>query len=216
MYPLNKSRMFPDSTRIVVNALHCIIIIMCHHNRSAVMDLHRSWSCATLIQSLYNIFVNSLMLSVHIVLSLPRPLLSFILPSIIYVVYSDDFISFRSIKECQQKENVICIRITSLNKSINQISITPIPPAKPDSVLQQPKWCSTAKSMKQFHKINRPSGIIVSTGERPSPKRCVWRCFLKIATEIAGQTDRRSLFQREGAQEWNAFAPVLVLTLETN
>ena len=51
-------------------------------NRSAVMDLHRSRSCTTLIQSLYDIFVHSLMLSVHIVLSLPRPLLPFILPSI--------------------------------------------------------------------------------------------------------------------------------------
>ena len=51
-------------------------------NRSAVMDLLRSRSCATLIQSLYDIFVHSLMLSVHIVLGLPRPLLPFILPSI--------------------------------------------------------------------------------------------------------------------------------------
>ena len=51
-------------------------------NRSAVMDLHRSRSCVTLIQSLYDIFVHSLMLSVHIVLGLARPLLPFILPSI--------------------------------------------------------------------------------------------------------------------------------------
>ena len=51
-------------------------------NRSAVIDFHRSRSCATLIQSLYDIFVHSLMLSVHIVLGLPRPLLPFILPSI--------------------------------------------------------------------------------------------------------------------------------------
>ena len=54
--------------------LHCIY----HHhcvpsvvNRSAVIDLHRSRSCATLMQSLY-VFVHSLM---YIVLSLPRPLL---------------------------------------------------------------------------------------------------------------------------------------------
>ena len=51
-------------------------------NRSAVIELHRSRSCATLIQSLYDIFVHSLMLSVHIVLGLPRLLLPFILPSI--------------------------------------------------------------------------------------------------------------------------------------
>ena len=41
-------------------------------NRSVVMDFHRSRSRATLIQSLYDIFVHSLMLSVHIVLGLPR------------------------------------------------------------------------------------------------------------------------------------------------
>ena len=64
------------------------IIIIIHHyvpsvvNRSAIMDLHRSRSCATLMQSLYDIFVHSLMLSIHIVLGLPRPLLPFILPSI--------------------------------------------------------------------------------------------------------------------------------------
>ena len=51
-------------------------------NRSAVMDLHRSRSCATLIQLLYDIFVHSLMLSVHIVLGPLRRLLPFILPSI--------------------------------------------------------------------------------------------------------------------------------------
>ena len=51
-------------------------------NRSAVMDRHRSRSCATLIQSSYDIFVHSLMLTVYIVLGLPRPLLPFILPSI--------------------------------------------------------------------------------------------------------------------------------------
>ena len=61
----------------------------CHHyyvpsvvNRSAVMDLHRSRSCATLMESLYDIFVHSLMLAVHIVLGLRRPLLPFIFPSI--------------------------------------------------------------------------------------------------------------------------------------
>ena len=49
-------------------------------NRSAVMDLHRSRPCATLTQSLYDIFVHSLMLSVHIVLGLP-PSSSTIYPS---------------------------------------------------------------------------------------------------------------------------------------
>ena len=42
-----------------------LVFIIIHHyvpsvvNRSAVMDLHRSRSCATLIQSLYDIFVHS-------------------------------------------------------------------------------------------------------------------------------------------------------------
>ena len=74
---------------VVVLRLYCLAKSIHHHhyvpsvvNRSAVMDLHRSRSCATLIQSLYDIFVHSLMLSVHIVLGLPRPLLPFILPSI--------------------------------------------------------------------------------------------------------------------------------------
>ena len=49
-------------------------------NRWAVMDFHRSRSCTTLIQSLYDIPVHSSMLSVHIVLGLPRPLLPFIFP----------------------------------------------------------------------------------------------------------------------------------------
>ena len=51
-------------------------------NRTGVMDLHRSRSCASLIQSLNDIFVHSLMLSVHIVIGLLGPLLPFILPSI--------------------------------------------------------------------------------------------------------------------------------------
>ena len=74
-----------DSEVVLILGLLCIY----HHhyvpsvvNRSAVMDLHRSRSCATVIQSLYDSFVHSLMLSVHIVLGLPRPLLPFILPSI--------------------------------------------------------------------------------------------------------------------------------------
>ena len=49
-------------------------------NRSAVMDLHRSRSCATLMQSLYDIFVHSLILSVNIVLGSP-PSSSTIYPS---------------------------------------------------------------------------------------------------------------------------------------
>ena len=40
--------------------------------------------------------------------------------------------------------------------------------------------------------------------------------LLKVATEVAERTDSGSLFQREGAQELKAFAPVLVLFLGTD
>ena len=39
---------------------------------------------------------------------------------------------------------------------------------------------------------------------------------MKIATEMAERTDSGRLFQREGAQERKALAPVLVLTLGTD
>ena len=76
--------------------MSALAVVSHHHhyvpsvvNRSAVMDLHRSRSCATLIQSLYDIFVHSLMLCVHSVLSLPPPPVLFyhlsFLPSLIVV-----------------------------------------------------------------------------------------------------------------------------------
>ena len=53
-------------------------------------------------------------------------------------------------------------------------------------------------------------------GEKAKPERCVFRYFLKVETEMAERTDSGRLFQRDGAQEWKALAPVLVLTLGTN
>ena len=47
-------------------------------------------------------------------------------------------------------------------------------------------------------------------------KRCVFRYFLKVATELAKRTDCGRLFQRGRAQEWKALAPVSVLTIGTN
>ena len=47
-------------------------------------------------------------------------------------------------------------------------------------------------------------------------KRCAFRYFLKVATEMAERTDSGILFQRDRAQEWKALAPVLVLTLGTD
>ena len=47
-------------------------------------------------------------------------------------------------------------------------------------------------------------------------KRYVLRRLLKVATEVAEQTDSGRLLQREGAQELKALAPVLVLILGTD
>ena len=53
-------------------------------------------------------------------------------------------------------------------------------------------------------------------GGKVKSKRCVFRYFLKVATEMAERTDSGRLFQRDEAQEWKALAPVLVLTLGTD
>ena len=44
-------------------------------------------------------------------------------------------------------------------------------------------------------------------------KRYVLRRLLKVATEVAERTDSERLFQREGAHELKALAPVLVFIL---
>ena len=66
--------------------------------------------------------------------------------------------------------------------------------------MRQPNQRSTAKSMKQFHNINRPSGVLVFMRDRTS-QRDVLRRFLKIKIEVDEQSDRGTLFQREGAEE---------------
>ena len=53
-------------------------------------------------------------------------------------------------------------------------------------------------------------------GQKAKPKKCVFRYFLKVATEMAEQIDSGRLFQRDGAQEWKPLAPVLVFTLGTD
>ena len=55
----------------------------------------------------------------------------------------------------------------------------------------------------------------MSTG-KAKPKRYVLRPLLKVATEVAERTDSGRLFQREGAQELKALAPMLVLILATD
>ena len=53
-------------------------------------------------------------------------------------------------------------------------------------------------------------------GGKVKSRTRVFRCFLKLATEMAEQTDSGRLFQRDGTQERKVLAPVLVLTLGTD
>ena len=53
-------------------------------------------------------------------------------------------------------------------------------------------------------------------GGKAKSKRHVLRRRLKVTTEVTERTDSGRLFQREGAQELNAVAPLLVLILGTN
>ena len=56
-------------------------------------------------------------------------------------------------------------------------------------------------------------GHIGVYGRKDKLKRYVLRRLLKVATEVAERTDSGRLFQREGAHELKALAPVLVLIL---
>ena len=53
----------------------------------------------------------------------------------------------------------------------------------------------------------------MSTRGKAKSKTYVLRRLLKVATEVAERTDSGRLFQREGAHEVKALAPVLVLIL---
>ena len=57
--------------------------------------------------------------------------------------------------------------------------------------------------MKQFHNIKGRAGV---HRERAKSKRCVLRCFFKVATEMVEGTDSGKLFQRHGEQESKARA----------
>ena len=52
--------------------------------------------------------------------------------------------------------------------------------------------------------------------KKAKSKRYVLRRLLRVATKVAEWTDSGRLFQREGAQELKALAPVLVLILGTD
>ena len=71
--------------------------------------------------------------------------------------------------------------------------------------------------MKQFHNVNRSSGMPVSMGGGEArSKRYILRHFLKVETEVDERTDSGKLFQIEWAQELNYLFPALVLTLGTD
>ena len=55
----------------------------------------------------------------------------------------------------------------------------------------------------------------VSMGGKTKSKRCVFRCFLKVATELAEHTDSGRLLSRDRGTRVN-LAPVLVLTIRTD
>ena len=76
------------------------------------------------------------------------------------------------------------------------------------------KCKSVKESVKQFHGINCP--VCWCLRGKGQVKRCVFRFYLKVASEMAGWTDCSRLFQRDGVQEWKALAPVLVLILGTD
>ena len=55
--------------------------------------------------------------------------------------------------------------------------------------------------MKQLRNINGPLGVLVCMGTgKAKSKRCVFRRFLKVATEVADWTDSGWLFQRDGGK----------------
>ena len=98
---------------------------------------------------------------------------------------------------------------------INQISTAPICLVRQGSLLWQPIDL-------QQHNPNTSS--VSTMGHRTctclwekkaKSKRCVLR-LLKVATEVAEQTESGILFHREGMQEQNDLAPPLVLTLQTD
>ena len=84
----------------------------------------------------------------------------------------------------------------------------------------QAQWRDSWNGVQQQ---NRRNSSVASMGLRmcqclcrkAKSKRCVLRCFLKVATEMSEWTDSGRLFQRNGAQEWKALSPVSVLTLGT-
>ena len=53
-------------------------------------------------------------------------------------------------------------------------------------------------------------------GGKAKSKRYVLRRLLEMASEVAERTDSGRLFQREGAHELKALAPMLVLILGTD
>ena len=73
--------------------------------------------------------------------------------------------------------------------------------------------CEVVEVVPQHQQVVGHTGIY---GGKAKLKRYVLRRLLKVATEVAERTDSGRLFQREGAHELKALAPVLVLILGTD
>ena len=100
----------------------------------------------------------------------------------------------------------------NINQPINQSNFYSANIPSLGLVAQQADRCSNIKSLRLFRNINRPLGTPVSTAGKAKSKRYVLRRLLKVDE----RTDSGRLFQRKGAQELKALAPVLILILETD
>ena len=83
--------------------------------------------------------------------------------------------------------------------------------------MQKPNRHSTANWIKHLFHINGPSGVLVSMEEMPSQRDTFWDDSWRLLLRwLNGQVAGGRLFQREGAHESKALAPVLVLTPGTD
>ena len=109
---------------------------------------------------------------------------------------------------------VTCLSLHTINQSIKF-------PCRQYPRRSRAQWHDSQMGVQQQ---NQWSSSITSMGHlacwcqwrKTKSKRCVFRCFLMVATELSECTDSGRLFQSKGAQEWKVLAPVFVFTLETD
>ena len=86
--------------------------------------------------------------------------------------------------------------------------------ARLSGLLAKSVFNSKIEETAPYHQQAMGSDVIY--GGKAKSKRCVFRYFLKVATELAKRRGSGRLFQRGGAQERKPLAPVLALTLGTD